>query len=76
MGSLKITLFALLGGVEPPFNAYSGIFEPKMFFLGMFTNTSSLKNEMLQYLTFCLGIWILLGCAFVQLDEIESTHSR
>ena len=77
MGSLEITLFALLGGVEPPFNAYGGIWEPKkMFFFRNFTNTSSLKNAMLQYLTFCLGIAILFSAAFVQLDEIESTHSR
>ena len=32
MGSLEITLFALLGGVEPPFNAYGGIWEPKNVF--------------------------------------------
>ena len=77
MMSLEITLFALLGGVKPPFNAYGGFGEPKKcFFFRNFTNTSSLKNAMLQYLTFCLGIAILFSAAFVQLDEIESTHSR
>ena len=32
------------GGVEPPFYAYSEICKPKNVFLGIFTNTSYLKN--------------------------------
>lgn len=78
MGSLEITLFALLGGVlNLPLMHMVGFENLKnVFFFRNFTNTSSLKNAMLQYLTFCLGIAILFSAAFVQLDEIESTHSR
>lgn len=42
---LEIMLFALLGGVEPPLMHMVRFENLKtMFFLGILTNTSSLKN--------------------------------